>query len=158
MRIISLAVVMVAAGCSVGTATHSKSEQIAWGSPDSLEHVAGPPNFPDSGRVVVRDQSHWSELWQRGQGPGPPASAPAIDFTSSMVLVATRGGHASTGYGVRIDTVYQSGDSLVAWVRSERPCEIVLPMMTYSWDAVRIPRAALPVAFVEHPLEPCERL
>jgi protease stability complex PrcB-like protein len=82
----------------------------------------------------------------------PPASpAPAVDFTQEMVLLAGLGRQATSGWNIRIDSVVMRRDTMRAIIHSVAPKCMAGMMITYPWDAVRVPRTDAVVQFVKRP-------
>jgi hypothetical protein len=91
-------------------------------------------------------------LWREANDNrlGPPAATPMVDFGRDMVVVASLGGQPTTGWEIRIDSVYRVRDTIrVVIGTGAAPC-IAGQMVTYPWDAVRVPRDEGPVRFVEY--------
>lgn len=121
-----------------------------------FESIAGATtqhsNHGDSTRTVIADETAWRSFWQgivAGVSPQPPV--PPIDFTRHMVLAATMGNRSSGGYAIGIDSVFLSGSTLYAVVRSTAPgsdCGVAA-VLTAPATAVRVDRRTGPVRFVE---------
>jgi hypothetical protein len=83
----------------------------------------------------------------------PPASpVPAVDFTHEMVVLAGLGRQASSGWNIRIDTVVMRRDTIRVIIHSVAPQCMAGMMITYPWDAVRVPRTDAVVQFVKRPI------
>jgi hypothetical protein len=60
--------------------------------------------FAMRARLVVQDDSTWTQLWPALAGTTRPApQVPDIDFTSHAVVIAAMGPRTSGGYSIRID-------------------------------------------------------
>jgi hypothetical protein len=124
---------------------------------DSARHLTHPglegPPAPIHG--VLRTAAEWDSVWQlvnrtRVYPPAPPA--PAVDFNREMVLLVGLGRQPSTGWNIRIDTVVMRRDTLRVIIHSVAPQCIAGMMITYPWDAVRVPRTGEVVQFVKRPI------
>jgi hypothetical protein len=167
-RMLAAGILMQAApGCSTGTALNGEASR-------KLDDVASTPSVPEGSqpvafveipgarmqlsahnepaRLVIRDAAAWEAYWGKtvaNVSPAPPA--PSVDFARQMVLATAMGQRPSGGYSIVIDSVYSSGGTLYAVVRSVSPgpnC-IVPAVMSAPVVAVRVDRAAGPVRFVE---------
>jgi hypothetical protein len=69
-----------------------------------------------------------------------------------MVLLVGLGRQPSTGWNIRIDTVVMRRDTLRVIIHSVAPQCIAGMMITYPWDAVRVPRTGEVVQFVKRPI------
>jgi len=112
----------------------------------------------DSLRLVVRDEQAWRAIWRvihRRVAPVPPL--PSIDFQQEMVVVAALGARRSGGFGIRVDSATDLGDSVEIVVRKDVPGKgcLLSSALTQPLDLVRLPARPLPVRFrdrsvVEH--------
>src|SRR5688572_2195766 len=60
----------------------------------------------DTLRVVLRDSASWVEMWSRLWGGEGPGAAPEVDFTRSMLVVASLGDQPYPTRWVSIDSVF----------------------------------------------------
>jgi hypothetical protein len=115
----------------------------------ALEFNSG---FTAPARLVVRTEAEWREAWARIYEPRmPKPPLPAVDFTRETVLVAALGERSSGGFGIVVDSVYDTGSELQAVVRRTSPgagC-VVTGALTQPVDAVRIPATTKSVKFVD---------
>ena len=108
--------------------------------------------YPDSARLIVRDNSAWSTLWTRiVSNHGPTPATPAIDFANEMVIAVAMGTRSSGGYTIRIAAVEQRTDDIAVTVVSTSPGRScgTTAALTAPMDIVRVPRSDLPVRFIE---------
>lgn len=114
-----------------------------------LEFYSG---FTAPARLVVRSEGEWREAWARiHQTRMPQPTLPAVDFARETVLVAALGERSSGGYGIVVDSVYDSGAELHAVVRRTSPgagCAVT-GALSQPVDAVRIPASPKAVKFVD---------
>ena len=78
--------------------------------------------IPDSGRVVIRDATAWSSMWQRAyahRGSVPPT--PAVDFQREVVIFAALGERGTGGYTIQIDSARAAGDAVDVFVSRTSP-------------------------------------
>lgn len=96
--------------------------------------------------LVIRDPARWRQLWRLTGQPGPP---PAVDFDSQMVIGVFMGEQSSGGYGIRIDRIIETADSLRVEAVLHRPApgSMVTLALTQPWVIVRLPRYDGPVRF-----------
>jgi hypothetical protein len=106
-------------------------------------------------RLVIKSRDEFSEFWKRFTAPIPPSNGipppPEIDFTNEFIIVAAMGERPTSGYWIFIDGACEVDGHVEVFVTSvEDPrCMGVFPVLTYSADAVRIPRTDLPIIFRE---------
>lgn len=104
-------------------------------------------------RCVVRRSEDWDTLWSAARRfihESPPSAPPAIDFASSMVLVAGMGPQPDMGYGITISGVRRAEARLVVTVLQFTTGGCEVPMAeTEPLHAVVVPRGDLPVQFLE---------
>jgi hypothetical protein len=77
----------------------------------------------DELRIAIRDPADWLAFWSelRAAGAGVGDQPPAVDFRSSMVVVASLGTRERTGYSVRIAHFRATPDSAVVTVGKTAP-------------------------------------
>lgn len=104
-------------------------------------------------RCVVRHAEEWAALWaaiRRRHRESPPAPPPAVDFESSMVLVAGMGARSSTGWGIGITGVRRTESGVTATVLRSTPGRCpVGAAFTQPVHVVSIPRTDTPIRFIE---------
>jgi hypothetical protein len=113
----------------------------------------------DRRRVVIADQAEWEALWDGIQtfvAPKPPA--PAIDFDSRMVILASMGERSSGGHTIAVLEAAQEDGSLYVVVEEATPgiqC-MTTDVVTTPAVAVSVPRTSGTVLFVEREIAyPC---
>ncbi len=115
--------------------------------PPARVHHSAISRFEEGLRCVIRTREEWDAIRGRLIFSGEP---PEIDFSSESILLAALGPRSTTGSGIGIDTLVTSTDSLVAVVFSyESASPVEGTEETSPVDAVRVPRVAGPVRFVE---------
>lgn len=73
-------------------------------------------------RSLVRSEGEWRDLWaQLATDRIPRPTAPVIDFSERVVVVAAMGTRPTGGYAIRIDRVSYAGDTLWVEVTSVTP-------------------------------------
>jgi len=114
----------------------------------------------DSLTAVVRDSAAWTQLWQRIQRPFfPRPSAPAVNFSREMVVVAALGRRPNAGYDIVIDGAERTRDGVAVdvLVRSPAPGCPVEAAITQPVDLGRVPVTDGPISFRErHVSIPCD--
>lgn len=159
--VLSLALAAGMAGCAASSLTggDAAADRQAQGTPvpvtrmgpggRALERYSG---FTAPARLVVRGEAEWREAWTKIYEPRMPRPPlPAVDFARETVLVAALGERSSGGFGIVVDSVYDTGAELHAVVRRTSPgadC-MVTGALSQPVDAVRIPATTKPVKFVD---------
>lgn len=127
---------------------------------DPLEEVSTPISaIVDRRRLVIRDEAAWEAFWDDFAAQvQPQPEAPAVDFSTHMVIAATMGQRSSGGYTISVDEVAEKEGVLYAAVQEVTPgvmC-ITTDVITAPAVAVLVPRHSGTVAFVDTELElPC---
>ena len=131
------------------------SPQPAGGLPVSPVYRSMQSAFGESVELVVRSDSEWARVWlaahpNRAAAPPP---APAIDFTTDLVLLVSPGMQPTGGVGVVIDTVVARADGgtdvMYTVSRPGAGC-MATQQLTAPVDVVRVPRRSGVVRFVRH--------
>lgn len=162
------AMVVAASACSGGADAQLTDPARAESIPDGAVAVPFQPldgaATPMSGiverlRLVIRDGEAWDALWEELAGRiAPRPEAPAVDFTTHMVVAAAMGQQTSGGYAISVEAVAERGDTLYALVQETTPgagC-LTATVLTAPAAAVVVPRHDGPVAFVEEEVaRPC---
>ncbi|HEU4456882.1 MAG TPA: protease complex subunit PrcB family protein [Longimicrobium sp.] len=100
---------------------------------------------------VIRTPAEWTTLVSTGQIHNLPAMA-SVRFDREVVLVSSQGRQPSTGYSIQIDTVAESGGTLIAVVHSRWPeGGVTLAALTSPFTAVAVPAPADSVVFLRRP-------
>ncbi len=103
--------------------------------------------FPDSTRMVVRDQTTWIDIWARAtydQTSPPPV--PAIDFNRDMILVAAAG-RMRPGDRISVDSVGVRSNLFLVMVRVVQCSDFEAD--AYPVTIVRVPKDEKQVVFSE---------
>jgi hypothetical protein len=137
--------------------TTAQGDQVLLGPQDSARHLSQPgtegPSEPI--QLVLRSAVEWDSVWQmvnRNRVYPLASPAPEVDFDHEMVVLAGLGRQASTGWNIRIDTVVMRRDTMRVIIHSVAPQCMAGMMITYPWDAVRVPRTDAVVQFVKRPI------
>jgi PrcB C-terminal len=112
-----------------------------------------PPKQTTPARLVIEADSSWQALWSAAL-PGGPRTLPSVDLARERAVIVALGGQPTTGVSIRIERAYVERDTVVVEVRMTRtgyPCA-VHPAFTYPADAVRLPRTAQPLRFIDLPV------
>jgi len=113
----------------------------------------------DRRRLVIRDEAAWMSFWDEFAGAiVPKPDAPAVDFSTHMVIAATMGQKTSGGYTISVEQVAEKDGTLFAAVQETTPGALCtnITVMTAPAVAVTVPRHEGSVAFVESELAlPC---
>jgi hypothetical protein len=108
--------------------------------------------FTDSARHVIRDARGWSRYRDALARAG--SSGYAIDFDSRMVVIVALGRQSNTCCTIRVDSAIATSDEVAVFLTRSRLGDgcVVSAVVTHPFDAVRLPRRALPVRFDEREL------
>jgi hypothetical protein len=106
--------------------------------------------YMDGKQIVVADADAWAAEWQAiwsNHVPVPPV--PAVDFTSSVIVIAALGQRPTTGYSVVIEQVRLANGSLAVDVRERSPGTSCATgqAVTSPVHIVQVPRQATTAAF-----------
>jgi hypothetical protein len=159
-RAVVRAMAVLLAACSSGGPTPgAETSQAVVTRIDSTAVVlATSHGVGDPTRAVIRDSTAWEAFWTEAHAlmePMPPI--PAVDFTSSMLLVAALGTRSSGGHRVTIDSVAR-GATLRVFVTAVAPGPDCMTTLSITWpvQVVRVPRFDGSVEFVEaERVQPC---
>jgi hypothetical protein len=137
--------------------TTAQGDRILLGPQDSAQHLSQPgmEGPPEPIQLVLRTAVEWDSVWQavnRNRVYPPASQVPSVDFTNEMVLLAGLGRQPTTAWNIRIDTVVIRRDTMRVIIHSVAPQCVAGMMITYPWDAVRVPRTDLVVQFVKRPV------
>jgi hypothetical protein len=136
--------------------TTAQEDQVLLDPQDSVQHLNQPgmEGPPEPMQRVLRSAVEWDSVWQvvnRNRVYPPASPAPAVDFSHEMIVLAGLGRQASSGWNIRIDTVVMRRDTMRVIIHSVAPQCMAGVMITYPWDAVRVPRTDAVVQFVKRP-------
>ena len=115
-------------------------------------------NIQEASREVFRSQKEWDDWWQRHNttvefidGEEIKPAAPAVDFASEMVIVATLGMRSSGGYSIEFAGIRHEEDTLIASYKttSPGPDDRVTMALTAPYTIIAVPKHDGPVRFVE---------
>jgi len=105
-----------------------------------------------SDRVVIHDDREWAAQWEIvARGRLPRIDRPLVDFTRQMVLFASMGARATSGYTIAISSIDTTGGALRATVTQTAPgarCATT-PFVTRPIAAVVVPRRSGDVTWIE---------
>jgi hypothetical protein len=99
--------------------------------------------FQTSTRIVISDPQAWAAAWATMHALfSPPPPLPAVDFSSSVLVLAAMGPRATTGYSVTIQEVRASGGALDVTVieRAPGPSCVTGQAVTSPVHVVEVPR------------------
>ena len=116
--------------------------------PATVPTVAqGPSSGVEEPRqVVVRSRAEWDTLWKSHAGP---QTAPAVDFSTSMVAAVFLGTRPTGGYRVEIVGARREDDALVVEYVERPPASdaLVAQVLTSPFHMVRLPLFNGPIRF-----------
>ena len=114
-----------------------------------VQHGGNYSPYHEHARLLIHDEDAWEQRWSQIVGDDIPA--PAVDFTSEMVLVAAMGVRNSSGYGITFEGVFENAEGLYVQVLETSPgpnCG-VFDAISAPVIAVAIPRRDVPVFWLE---------
>lgn len=107
----------------------------------------GPSSGVEAPRqVVVRSPAEWDTLWKSHAGP---QTAPAVDFSTSIVAAVFLGTRPSGGFRAEILGARRENDALVVEYVEGMPAAdaIVTQVLTSPFHIVKLPRFNGPIRF-----------
>jgi hypothetical protein len=107
----------------------------------------------EPGRLVIRDDASWGNVWsQLVDGTSPAPAVPAIDFARDVVIIAAMGARSSGGYAIGIDEVRSLAGNAWISVTEQSPGErcVVTEAFTFPIAIAVVPRFAGDAVFIEH--------
>jgi len=83
-------------------------------------------------RIITTDKE-WQELWNdihinKSYVPPPPR----IDFTKSMIIIATMGMQPSPGHEIKITRITQVGNMVTVYIEETKPGKVCSPLTMIS--------------------------
>ncbi|GJG86679.1 hypothetical protein tb265_18600 [Gemmatimonadetes bacterium T265] len=125
--------------------------------PESIYH-AQMSQYPTGEETVLRDRAAWEAAWAQLNNGMVAPPLPAVDFTTSSVVLVAIGPRSSGGYDVRVTNVRRDGpDTVVDYTVTEPgPGCMTAAVMTAPVDVVRVPRPDGVVRFARRTVRrPC---
>ena len=118
---------------------------------DTVDQSTVYSGVPTERFIVVRDAPTWTALWMQYTAnvmPSPPA--PAVDFSSKMVVAVFLGARPSGCYTATITRVTQdnSNTSVEFSERTPQPSDGCIAAITYPSHIVTVPAASGAVQFI----------
>jgi hypothetical protein len=104
-----------------------------------------------SGRVSesFSDPASFEAFWKMvSAGTVPEPTAPAVDFSTDMVIAVSPGPMPTGGYDVTIRGVADTGAKIVVRVAVTEPTGFVTMALTQPYQIIRITKTALPIEYV----------
>jgi hypothetical protein len=152
--LVTLAATLLAGACSEPpTARQDPVADALGGNPVQLVRFtqyfpADNSGFERQTRVVVSSQAAWEAAWRqiwKNESPVPPA--PAVNFDTHVVLLASMGVRGSGGHTVRLAAAANRGDHVGVRVIETSPGSscVTTAAITEPVDVVLLPRTPLPV-------------
>jgi hypothetical protein len=149
-----LLVAVIAAGALACQAPFGPGEL---GSPVPFERLRAEPysfvfhsGLRESQRLVVRTPEAlaetWAAIWARHS---PIPELPDVDFTREMLVVTALGERPTGGYGILIDSAFETPSGITIGVRTISPGQgcVVTQAVTQPVDLARLARSDAPVQF-----------
>lgn len=108
-------------------------------------------------RLVIRDAATWANVWQQLASPFQPVPpVPAVDFATSLVVVAAMGQKNTGGYAITVDDVRATAGEVSISVTEQAPgsgCSVIQALTAPVAVVVVTPRFAGPATFVERAVQ-----
>jgi hypothetical protein len=103
-------------------------------------------------RQVIRTAEEFGSFWAKhGSDSSPPSTreSPAIDFSTSMVVLVYVGSKKSSGYSVHITGVQDSGSSIVISYKENEPGpdDVVFLAFTEPYHIIKTDKSSKTVVF-----------
>jgi hypothetical protein len=103
-------------------------------------------------QVAVRTQDMWESLWKRHTSiQSPPLPAPAVNFTTEMVVGLFAGEKTTGGYEVEITRAEVKDSTLYIYYVEKSPASggMAIQALTQPFYLAKLPRYDTPVVFVK---------
>jgi len=104
----------------------------------------------NSGYYVVDDDESWAQLWkEHTQVVFPQPSLPDMDFSRSTIIAVFMGECRTTGYGIEVKEIIDTGLLTVVKVEKTYPgseCAVGM-MLTYPYHIVKVDKIEKYVSF-----------
>lgn len=139
------ALLLAAAACGGPTTPPARPSQVPAGAerlPADVVLDETNSGVEDASRLLIDATGEWASFHRRVfRFRSPTPERPEVDFGSAVIVAAAMGQRRTGGYGVAIEGVYLSGDTLYAEVAETSPgpqC-VVTQALTAPVQAVRVP-------------------
>jgi len=108
----------------------------------ALRHIEGAGRYGSPLRAVVTDSITLHRLWSLTTNLDPSEPEPHLDFSREMLILVALGAVPTTGWGIEVDSVTSTGQTVVAFVTIHVPGRncIVGNAFTLPTDAVMVER------------------
>lgn len=105
--------------------------------------------FTEQTRLVIRDQQAWDDAWAKINGQ---TTAPATDFSTSMIVLAAMGQRNHGGYSIAFNDIAATRDALYVSVTESSPGSMCVTTQALVEPVVlaRVERIDGDVQFIEH--------
>ena len=105
--------------------------------------------YGEESYLVIRDETEWTDVWERHSRTLMPTPCPEIDFSKNMVICAFMGERRTTGYSISIEKIYVEDEKLYVIVVKHHPPPNadVGQAITYPYIIVSLERLDLEVVF-----------
>jgi hypothetical protein len=96
----------------------------------------------ERGTWVVQDGETWAELWVRIKGD-VHAKPPAVDFSTTTVVVVAMGAKPTGGHSISVDSIYKIGDRMFVQLNEASPSPgcAVPQVLTQPYDIIKLAKA-----------------
>jgi len=124
-----------------GTGTRIEFQTVGKGS------VSGHEN---SAYHVVNDADQWADIWNKhGKIMLPQPSPPDVDFSRSTIIAVFMGGPLTTGYGIEVKEIIDTGLSVIVKVEKTHPDKecVTGRILTYPYHIVKADKIGKPILF-----------
>jgi len=106
--------------------------------------------YEDSAYWVINDAEQWADVWNKHVGIlFPEPSLPDVDFSRSTIIAVFMGRCLTTGYGIEVKEIVDTGLSVVVRVEKTHPGEgcVVGEMLTYPYHIVMVDKIGKYIVF-----------
>jgi hypothetical protein len=106
--------------------------------------------YENSGYYVVNDADEWADMWNQHERIFfPQSSLPDVDFSKSTIIAVFLGLCRTTGYGIEVREIIDTGLSVVVKVEKTYPGKecVVGEMLTYPYHIVKMDKIGKYILF-----------
>lgn len=126
-------------------ACHAENEEILFTIIDSGDQSG----YCEEDYFVVRTEDEWVEVWRKHSAPQMVSTRPEISFQNYMVICVFMGEQPTTGYGISIESIYESDEKIYVEVCKWFPKEGVLvgQVLTYPYFLASLEKSDSEIIF-----------
>jgi len=106
--------------------------------------------YENSAYYVINNADQWADIWnEHVKNLFPQPSLPDVDFSRSTIIAVFMGLCRTTGYGIEVKEIVDTGLSVVVKVEKTYPGEgcVVGEMLTYPYHIVKVDKISKYILF-----------